>query len=90
MSRMAKCLGSLITSPQMMPAGTALHISGTTRAGISVEDSVVDRNSKVWGVDNLYLGGCNVIDTQMACNPTLTAMCFAIVGAEAVNSNLSS
>ena len=70
--------------PKYLPPGSALHICGTTRAGKSREDSVVDRNLRVWDVDNLYLGGCSVIPTQNACKPTLTAMCFALVGAGAI------
>ncbi|KAK6537274.1 hypothetical protein TWF694_011466 [Orbilia ellipsospora] len=88
MQTIATKLGSFVTEPRVMPPGTAQHICGTTRAGTSPTDSVVDSNSKVWGVDNLYLGGCGVINTAMACNPTLTAMCFAIVGAEKVESAL--
>ncbi|KAF3903262.1 hypothetical protein ABW20_dc0107192 [Dactylellina cionopaga] len=88
METVATKLGSFLTEPKIMPPGTAQHLSGTTRAGTSPTDSVVDSNSKVWGVDNLYLGGCGVINTAMACNPTLTAMCFAIAGAEKVDAAL--
>ncbi|KAF3908308.1 hypothetical protein AA313_de0206893 [Arthrobotrys entomopaga] len=88
MQTLATKLGSFVTEPRIMPPGTTQHICGTTRAGTSSADSVVDSNSKVWGVDNLYLGGCGVINTAMACNPTLTAMCFAIVGAEKVDAAL--
>ncbi|EPS41152.1 hypothetical protein H072_4991 [Dactylellina haptotyla CBS 200.50] len=88
MQTIATKLGSFVTEPRIMPPGTAQHICGTTRAGTSSLDSVVDSDSKVWGVDNLYLGGCGVINTAMACNPTLTAMCFAIAGAEKLDASL--
>ncbi|KAF9639304.1 hypothetical protein BFW01_g11110 [Lasiodiplodia theobromae] len=72
------------SEPRYLPPGSALHICGTTRAGTSVNDSVVDRESRVWGHGNLFLGGCSVIPTQTASNPTLTAIGFAIVGANAI------
>ncbi|KAK6513136.1 hypothetical protein TWF506_009302 [Arthrobotrys conoides] len=89
MQSLATSLGSFVTEPKIMPLGTALHLSGTTRAGESVETSVVDSNSKVWGVDNLYLGGCGVIAEGMACQPTLTAVGYALQGVEGVKAALS-
>jgi choline dehydrogenase-like flavoprotein len=68
--------------PKYLVPGSALHICGTYRAGTSKADSVVDKYLRVWGQDDLYLGGCGVIPTQEACNPTLTAACFAIYAAE--------
>jgi choline dehydrogenase-like flavoprotein len=69
--------------PQYLVPGSALHICGTTRAGTQDDGtSVVDLHSKVWRQKDLYLGGCSVVPTQNACNPTLTAACFAIVGAK--------
>lgn len=80
----ASTLGDFLPGgePKFLPAGAATHICGTTRAGREDDGhSVVDKYSKVWRVDNLFVGGCSVIPTQNACNPTLTAACFAIVGA---------
>ena len=81
---LASNLGGFVpgAEPTLLVPGSALHICGTTRAG-KVDDgtSVVDRNSKVWRQNDLYLGGCGVIPTQNACNPTLTAACFALIGA---------
>ncbi|KAG9765646.1 hypothetical protein KCU73_g333, partial [Aureobasidium melanogenum] len=74
--------------PQFMAPGSALHICGTTRVGKSVGDSCVNKESRVHGSKNLFLGGCNVIPTKIACNPTLTAMCYGIIGAEAIIKDL--
>jgi len=79
----ARNLGGFLpgAEPRYLQPGSALHICGTYRAGTSVSDSVVDRTGKVWGINNLVLGGCGVIPTGSACNPTLTAACFAIAAA---------
>ncbi|KAK1561318.1 uncharacterized protein LY79DRAFT_688608 [Colletotrichum navitas] len=82
----ARCLGGFLSGaePKYLPAGSALHICGTYRTEKSKEDSVVDSVSRVWGQDNLVLGGCGVIPTQNVCNPTLTAGCFALAAAEQI------
>lgn len=79
----ARNLGGFLpgAEPKYLPPGSALHICGTYRAGTSVHDSVVDRTGRVWDIGNLVLGGCGVIPTGSACNPTLTAACFAIAAA---------
>ena len=80
-------LGSFLPSsgPQFLAPGAALHICGTTRAGKEDDGhSVVDKHCKVWRLEDLFVGGCGVIPTQNACNPTLTAACFAIVGARKI------
>jgi len=71
--------------PKYLAPGAALHICGTTRAGKEDDGhSVVDKHSKVWRLENLFIGGCGVIPTQQACNPTLTAACFAIVSTKKI------
>ncbi|KAI0440520.1 pyranose oxidase [Xylaria telfairii] len=86
MVEVARNLGGFLpgAEPKYLPPGSALHITGTFRAGKDEEakDSVVDRTGRVWGQKNLILGGCGVIPTQNACNPTLTAACFALAAAD--------
>jgi len=71
--------------PELLPNGTSLHYQGTVRMG-SVNDgtSVCDRHSRVWGTENLFVAGNCVIPTATACNPTLTSVALAILGAEEV------
>jgi len=70
--------------PKFNEQGSSLHFQSTVRMGDNSEDSVVDTNSKVWGVDNLYLGTVGVIPTRMASNPTLTAVAIAAKGAYSI------
>ncbi len=51
---------------------------GTYRMGDDSDDSVVDADSQVWGMENLYLGGLGVIPNKIASNPTLTASAIAV------------
>jgi choline dehydrogenase-like flavoprotein len=54
------------------------HHMGTTRMAASPRHGVVDKNSKVFGVDNLYIGGSSVFSTGGASNPTLTIVQLAL------------
>ncbi len=53
------------------------HHMGGTRMGTDVTKSVVDANSKVHGMDNLYVGGSSVFCTSGECNPTTTITALA-------------
>jgi len=82
MVQTAGAIGQIQGLPMISPPGSTLHLQGTFRMG---DDTTQDENtsvtnsfSKVWGFDNLYLGGLGIIPTSMASNPTLTACALAI------------
>ncbi|MCZ2828815.1 GMC oxidoreductase [Modestobacter sp. VKM Ac-2986] len=88
--RAAAALGRTLGEPFTMPAGTSLHYQGTTRMG-PVDDgtSVCDTTGRVWGTENLYVGGNNVIPTSTACNPTVTAVALGVLSARALLGRLA-
>ena len=82
MQHVAQALGGYLSSspPQFMQPGLALHIQGVTRMGADGEQdtSVVDKHCRVWGVDNLYIGGNGVHPRAAACNHTFTSVALAL------------
>ncbi|KID97565.1 Glucose-methanol-choline oxidoreductase, partial [Metarhizium majus ARSEF 297] len=87
MEKVAKKLGYIIAGDvtKNLVQGSALHICGTYKAGIgdkADEKSVVNQYGQMWKHPNVVLGGCGVIPKANACNPTLTAACFAIHAVE--------
>ena len=67
-----------VTEPFFQPPGTSWHWMGTYRMGPEDDGTcVVDPDSRVWGFDNLYLGGGGVIPNEVATNCTLMASAIA-------------
>jgi choline dehydrogenase-like flavoprotein len=58
------------------------HQIGLTRMAHSVADGVADADCRVFGVDNLYLGGSCLFPTGGHANPTLPAVALALRLAE--------
>jgi pyranose oxidase len=87
--RAGDALGTFIAEPRLLPAGSSLHYQGTTRIG-PVDDgtSVADSESRVWGFENLYVGGNGTIPTATSMNPTLMSVAIAVRGARALVSHL--
>lgn len=93
MTRAASLLGGYLPGrePAFLPRGSSLHYQGTTRMGRNNnEQSVCGPFSKVWDLENLYVGGNGVIPTSTACNPTLTSIALALHSCEAIGEAMTS
>jgi pyranose oxidase len=88
--RAGAALGSFVAEPRLLPNGSSLHYMGTMRMG-PVDDgtSVADPFSRVWGYDNLVVGGNALIPTANTMNPTLTSVAIAVRGARGLVEQLA-
>ncbi|MGN7947130.1 GMC oxidoreductase [Microbacterium sp. 22215] len=83
--RAGAALGTFIAEPRLLPNGSSLHYMGTMRFGVDDDGTTVaDPYSRVWGVDNLVVGGNALIPTANTMNPTLMSTAIAVRGARAV------
>ncbi|KUL42769.1 pyranose oxidase [Streptomyces regalis] len=89
MMRVASYLGGFMpgSEPQFLAPGLPLHIGGTTRMGTSKDTSVVNPESQVWGIENLWLGGNGLHPFGNAGNPTHTSVAMAIHAVEKMPKN---
>jgi len=62
------------------------HHIGTTRMSAQPADGVVDRDCRVHGVDNLYVGGSGIFPSSGDGSPTLLLTAFALRLASHLNS----
>lgn len=62
--------------------GFSAHHMGTTRMSSTPDKGVVDQDLKVFGVENLYIGGSSVFPTGGSIPPTLTIVALSIRLAE--------
>lgn len=53
------------------------HLVGGARMGFTAQESVCDRNHRVWGVPNLFVCDGSVLPTEGAANPALIIMALA-------------
>ncbi len=65
------------------------HHMGTTRMGTSPAEGVVDRNQKVFGIDNLYIAGSSVFTTTGHVNPTFPIIQMTLRLVDHVNSRFT-
>ena len=54
------------------------HHIGTARMGNDPRTSVVDRNCRVHGIDNLFVASAATFPTSSQANPTLTLVAFSL------------
>ncbi len=72
------------------PDLNAHHHSGTTRMGTDVDDGVVDRACRVFGLDNLFVAGASTFPSAGYANPTLTVVALALRLGREINRALGS
>lgn len=69
---------SILDEPDaVVPLLDMKHPSGTTRMSLSPRDGVVDADSRVHGMSNLFVTGTSIFPTVGHANPTLTIVALA-------------
>jgi choline dehydrogenase-like flavoprotein len=68
----------LLERPQDARFSNMAHPIGTTRMARSPEQGVVDGNSQVFGIHNLFVAGSSVFPTASHANPTLMIVALAL------------
>ncbi len=79
-------LGEVLLDDLALPEGVywaenmrdIYHHMGTTRMSDSPQSGVVDKNCRVHGIGNLFIGSSSVFPTSGNSNPTLTIMALCI------------
>jgi len=71
-------IGEVETSMDCPPDPNAHHHAGTTRMHEQPHLGVVDADSRVHGMDNLYITGSSVFPAAGFANPTLTIVALAL------------
>ena len=90
LTRAGEALGAFVAQPRLLPNGSSLHYMGTMRMGQSDDGtSVADPYSRVWGFENLGVGGNALIPTANTMNPTLMSVAIAVRGARRLASDLA-
>lgn len=62
----------------MQQATDGYHQVGTTRMGLTAQDSVVDADCRVHGISNLYVSSSSVFPGSGQANPTFVAVALAM------------
>ncbi|GAA4155160.1 GMC oxidoreductase [Leifsonia shinshuensis] len=88
--RAGNALGTFVAEPRLLPNGSSLHYQGTMRMGAEDDGtSVADPYSRVWGYENLVVGGNALIPTATTMNPTLMSVAIAVRGAREAAARLT-
>lgn len=81
--------GGLEETDQWPVSRDAAHHLGTTRMAVTDKEGVVDKDCKVFGVDNLFIAGGSVFPTSGNALPTLTILALSIRLADLLKRRLS-
>ena len=73
-----------------VPGVGSYHHIGTTRMGRDPKTSVVDPDSRIHGISNLFVAGSSVFPTSSSANPTLTLVALALRLADHLERQLKS